>query len=161
MFKSRTVCMKDSDGQLELGEVPLVHVVVSHQLVAPGELLLTVWPPAVKRLLTWEEGWTDRWMGRWRRKIDWKTWRGWWWRKEVRRGFGRMHDRWNNSEIGWKEKGEMREILQYYTDYNLNKRLNGLETILYLLVRINTHWYSSVMLQTYLSSIASYIYIYI
>ena len=43
---------KDSDGQLELGEVPLVHVVVSHQLIAPGKLLLTVRPPAVKRLLT-------------------------------------------------------------------------------------------------------------
>lgn len=41
-----------SDGQLQLGEVPLVHVVVSHQLVTAGEFLLTVWPPAVKRLLT-------------------------------------------------------------------------------------------------------------
>lgn len=42
---------QDSDGQLELGEVPLVHVVVSHQLIAPGKLLLAVRPPAVKRLL--------------------------------------------------------------------------------------------------------------
>lgn len=41
-----------SDGQLELGEVPLVHIVVSYQLVASGKLLLTVRPPAVKRLLT-------------------------------------------------------------------------------------------------------------
>lgn len=41
-----------SDGQLQLGEVPLVHVVVSHQLIAASKLLLTVGPPAVKGLLT-------------------------------------------------------------------------------------------------------------
>lgn len=41
-----------SDGQLQLGQVPLVHVVVSDQLVRPGKLLLAVGPPTVERFLT-------------------------------------------------------------------------------------------------------------
>lgn len=42
------------NGQLELAEVPLVHVVVPHQLVTAGKLLLAVGPPAIKGLLTWQ-----------------------------------------------------------------------------------------------------------
>lgn len=40
-----------SNGELHFGEVPLVHVVVAHQLIAPSKLLLTVGPSTVKRLL--------------------------------------------------------------------------------------------------------------
>lgn len=40
-----------SYGELQFGEVPLVHVVMSNQLVAAGKLLLTVGPATVKRLL--------------------------------------------------------------------------------------------------------------
>lgn len=45
----------DSNSQLQLRQVPLVHVVVPHELVGPGELLLTIWPSAVKGLLAWKE----------------------------------------------------------------------------------------------------------
>lgn len=44
-----------SDGQLQLGQVPLVHVVVSDQLVRTGKLLLAVGPPTVEWFLTWHE----------------------------------------------------------------------------------------------------------
>lgn len=54
---------KTLEGHLELAEVPLVHVVVSHQLVAPGELLLAVGPPAVKRLLAWRRRVGGGWAG--------------------------------------------------------------------------------------------------
>lgn len=46
----------ESDGKLQLGQVPLVHVVVSDQLVRPGKLLLAVGPPTVERFLTWHKG---------------------------------------------------------------------------------------------------------
>lgn len=45
-----------SDGRLQLGQVPLVHAVVAHQLVRAGKLLLTVGPAASKGLLTWQGG---------------------------------------------------------------------------------------------------------
>lgn len=59
---------RGSDGQLQLGHVPLVHVVMSHQLIAPSKLLLTVRPPAEERFLTWErktetETGTEGWVG--------------------------------------------------------------------------------------------------
>lgn len=74
-------CWRDGlVGQLELAKVPLVHVVVSHQLIAPGELLLAVGPPTVERLLAWEVGGG----GRRRREI---------------RGAGRVQVGWNNSKI--------------------------------------------------------------
>lgn len=44
-----------SDGRLQLGQVPLMHAVVAHQLVRAGKLLLTVGPAAGKGLLTWQE----------------------------------------------------------------------------------------------------------
>lgn len=40
-----------SERQLQLGHVPLVHVVVADELVGPGELLLTAGPPAAEGLL--------------------------------------------------------------------------------------------------------------
>lgn len=43
---------RSSDGRLQLGQVPLVHAVVAHQLVRAGKLLLTVGPAACKGLLT-------------------------------------------------------------------------------------------------------------
>lgn len=45
-----------SDDGLRLGQVPLVHAVVAHQLVRAGKLLLTVGPAAGEGLLTWREG---------------------------------------------------------------------------------------------------------
>ncbi|TNN55118.1 hypothetical protein EYF80_034642 [Liparis tanakae] len=36
-----------ANGRLQLGQVPLVHAVVAHQLVRAGKLLLTVGPAAV------------------------------------------------------------------------------------------------------------------
>lgn len=54
--------------------------------------------------------------------------------ERLRRGFGRMQD----GKMKGKEKGEMREILQYYTDYNLNERSLD-STVSTTQVRINTH----------------------
>lgn len=47
-----------------------MHVVVSHQLIASGKLLLTVRPPAVKRLLACERGGMDGQIGGDRRWIE-------------------------------------------------------------------------------------------
>lgn len=45
---------RGSDGQLQLRQIPLVHIVVPDKLIRPGKLLLTVWPSAVEGFLTWE-----------------------------------------------------------------------------------------------------------
>jgi hypothetical protein len=51
-MQSRVVWFRSgSDGKLQLGQVPLVHVVVTNQLIRPGKLLLTVGPSAVEGLL--------------------------------------------------------------------------------------------------------------
>lgn len=51
-FFNADVISTGLNGQLQLAEVPLVHVVVPHQFVTAGKLLLAVGPPAVKGLLT-------------------------------------------------------------------------------------------------------------
>lgn len=43
----------DSNRELQLRQIPLMHVVVPHKLIRPGEFLLTVWPSAVKGFLAW------------------------------------------------------------------------------------------------------------
>lgn len=43
---------RGSDGQLQLRQIPLVHIVVPDKLIRPGKLLLTVWPSAVEGFLT-------------------------------------------------------------------------------------------------------------
>lgn len=52
LFYTEVICT-GLNGQLQLAEVPLVHVVVPHQLVTAGKLLQAVGPAAVKGLLTW------------------------------------------------------------------------------------------------------------
>lgn len=56
-----------SDDGLQLGQVPLVHAVVAHQLVRAGKLLLTVGPVAGEGLLTWREG--DKQRGKQRKSL--------------------------------------------------------------------------------------------
>lgn len=40
------------DGQLQFGQIPLVHVVMSDQLIRSGKFLLAVRPPAVEGFFT-------------------------------------------------------------------------------------------------------------